>query len=85
MVADFLADSQTEKLFAGASILNRVGQPSHISEAVLLLLSDKFSYTTGSELLVDGGVIAKSSLVRTLGSHTLLHSKLSQIGLESLL
>jgi NAD(P)-dependent dehydrogenase (short-subunit alcohol dehydrogenase family) len=38
--------------------MNRVGQPSEVAEAVLWLLSDASSYVTGTDLVVDGGVLA---------------------------
>ncbi|WP_223545430.1 SDR family NAD(P)-dependent oxidoreductase [Pseudomonas sp. A-B-19] len=59
MVAEYLADKSTEELLANAAILKRVGKPSEVSETVAFLLSDRSSYMTGSELVVDGGVTAQ--------------------------
>lgn len=53
------ADKSTEELLANAAILKRVGKPSEVSETVVFLLSDRSSYMTGSELVVDGGVTAQ--------------------------
>lgn len=39
--------------------LGRVGTPQDIADACLFLLSDKASFVTGTELLVDGGCMAK--------------------------
>jgi len=39
--------------------LGRVGDPQDIANAVLFLLSDKASFVTGTELIVDGGCMAK--------------------------
>ncbi len=39
--------------------LGRVGTPRDMSNAVLFLLSDAASFITGTELIVDGGVLAK--------------------------
>ena len=42
--------------------LGRLGQPLDVAKAVLWLLSDESSYTTGSHLVCDGGVMAKASI-----------------------
>lgn len=39
--------------------LGRVGEVEDIANAVMFLLSDKASYITGTELVVDGGCLAK--------------------------
>ena len=39
--------------------LGRVGTPHDMANAVLFLLSDAASFITGTELIVDGGVLAK--------------------------
>src|SRR5262249_32819339 len=39
--------------------LGRLGTPQAIANACLFLLSDKASYITGTELIVDGGLMAK--------------------------
>ncbi|MDX1513981.1 MAG: SDR family NAD(P)-dependent oxidoreductase [Gammaproteobacteria bacterium] len=39
--------------------LGRVGTPRDMAEAVAFLLSDRASYITGTELLVDGGLLAR--------------------------
>ncbi len=38
--------------------MGRVGQPREVAYAILFLACDESSYTTGSELLVDGGIAA---------------------------
>jgi len=38
--------------------LGRVGKPKDISEAVLFLLSDKSEWMSGSEMVIDGGLLA---------------------------
>ena len=45
---------------AGAIPLGRVGEPADLANAALFLLSDKASWITGTELIVDGGLMAKS-------------------------
>ena len=39
--------------------LGRVGQTKDIANACLFLLSDEASFITGTELIVDGGCLAK--------------------------
>ena len=39
--------------------LGRVGEVEDIANATMFLLSDKASYITGTELIVDGGCLAK--------------------------
>lgn len=38
--------------------ISRVGQPEEVAELVLFLASDKSSYSTGSEFVIDGGLLA---------------------------
>jgi len=45
--------------FSKAVPLGRVGTTQDMANATLFLLSDKASFITGTELLVDGGVLAK--------------------------
>jgi NAD(P)-dependent dehydrogenase (short-subunit alcohol dehydrogenase family) len=42
--------------------LGRLAQPSEVAKAVAWLLSDESEYVTGSHLVCDGGVLAKSSI-----------------------
>ena len=42
--------------------LGRIAQPDEPARAVLWLLSDDSSYVTGSQLICDGGILAKSSI-----------------------
>ena len=43
----------------GAAVLNRLGEPEEIAEAVIFLCSDRASYITGQLLSVDGGSAVK--------------------------
>ncbi|WP_020500020.1 SDR family NAD(P)-dependent oxidoreductase [Sciscionella marina] len=47
---------------AGEVPLGRLARPDEIAECVLWLLSDRSSFTTGSLVGCDGGVLAKSSI-----------------------
>ena len=42
--------------------LGRLGQPEDPGRAVIWLLSEESSYVTGSHLVCDGGILAKSSI-----------------------
>jgi NAD(P)-dependent dehydrogenase (short-subunit alcohol dehydrogenase family) len=50
---------ETEKRFASAEPLKRLGEPSEIGEAVAWLCSDAASYVTGHPMSVDGGYMAR--------------------------
>jgi 3-oxoacyl-[acyl-carrier protein] reductase len=39
--------------------LNRIGTTDDVANAVLFLVSDEASFITGTNLMVDGGYIAK--------------------------
>jgi NAD(P)-dependent dehydrogenase (short-subunit alcohol dehydrogenase family) len=41
--------------------LGRLGEPAEVAEAVVWLWSDAAGYVTGSHLVVDGGLMAKSA------------------------
>jgi NAD(P)-dependent dehydrogenase (short-subunit alcohol dehydrogenase family) len=44
---------------AGAIPLGRVGTTQDMADAILFLLSDRASFITGTELIVDGGLLAR--------------------------
>ena len=50
-------DPETEKRLVARVPLARMGQPEEVARAVLFLASDASSYTTGCEIMVDGGVV----------------------------
>ena len=39
-------------------MLNRIGDPREVANAILFLASDEASFITGSHLMVDGGATA---------------------------
>ena len=56
MIADLPAEIAAD--FARRTPLGRRGEPDEIARTVLFLVSDDASYLTGSEVVVDGGVLA---------------------------
>jgi len=53
---------EAERWLAGEAALapmQRIGDPSEIAEVVAFLLSDKASFVTGAEVIVDGGAMVR--------------------------
>ena len=50
------------ELIAGQVPLGRLGEVDEIAAAITWLLSSRSSYVTGSQLVVDGGVLARASI-----------------------
>lgn len=59
MTSEILADPEGSTALLGTTIMSRAGQPEEVSAVVLFLASDESSFMTGSELVVDGGYIAR--------------------------
>lgn len=59
MQARWDADPSKREAVARALPLGRVGTPRDMANACLFLLSDRASFITGTELLVDGGLLAR--------------------------
>jgi NAD(P)-dependent dehydrogenase (short-subunit alcohol dehydrogenase family) len=52
-------DNETRTRVAGLHPLGRMGQDANIADAITFLASDRASFVTGSELVVDGGFTAQ--------------------------
>jgi NAD(P)-dependent dehydrogenase (short-subunit alcohol dehydrogenase family) len=59
MVADLMADPELGPLVMSKIPMARMGTATEVAKMVLFLASDDSSYTTGSELVVDGGYSAQ--------------------------
>lgn len=58
MTRPFGTDSKSEDTRAYTSPIARIGRPDEVANLVLWLASDKSSYCTGAEFIVDGGASA---------------------------
>lgn len=58
MTAEYESDPSKHEMLVGVTVMGRIGQAVEVSEAVAFLLSDRASYMTGSEMVVDGGFTA---------------------------
>lgn len=59
MTADLLKDKETVKHLREMASLGRVGKSEEIAYGALFLASDESSFMTGSDLVIDGGCLAK--------------------------
>lgn len=55
---DYFSDPEQTQLILGSTVMARPGECTEVSAALIFLASDGASYMTGSELVVDGGMIA---------------------------
>ena len=55
---DSVATAEAKTFLAGATALQRLGNPDEIAKAVLFLSSDAASFISGTELVVDGGYLS---------------------------
>jgi len=58
MIAAARDPQKMEAIFSGAAPLGRLAQPIEVARTILFLASDESAFTTGAELVVDGGLTA---------------------------
>jgi NAD(P)-dependent dehydrogenase (short-subunit alcohol dehydrogenase family) len=61
------ATPERREAFEHHTPLGRLGEPEDIARAVRFLMSDEASYVTGTQLIVDGGVLAQGGTPRPAG------------------
>lgn len=54
-IATPMLDDDTQVRLAATSSFGRIGQPAEVADTIAFLVSDKASFITGAELVVDGG------------------------------
>jgi NAD(P)-dependent dehydrogenase (short-subunit alcohol dehydrogenase family) len=59
MTAAIYQDPERIKAMEQRTPLPMVGLPQHIADACLFLLSERAAFITGTDLMVDGGLMAK--------------------------
>lgn len=62
MTRDHLSDGEHRHHIAGRTPLRTVGAPEDIANAVLYLASDLSAFVTGTDILIDGGLISALNL-----------------------
>jgi 3(or 17)beta-hydroxysteroid dehydrogenase len=58
MIASARDPNKLENNFIQAAPLGRLAQPDEVARAILFLASDESAFTTGAELVIDGGLTA---------------------------
>jgi 3(or 17)beta-hydroxysteroid dehydrogenase len=58
MIASARDPARRRTAYAAAAPLNRLAQPIDVAQTILFLASDESAFTTGAEMLVDGGLTA---------------------------
>lgn len=58
MIASARDPKKLENNFAQAAPLGRLAQPDEVARTILFLASDESAFTTGAELVIDGGLTA---------------------------
>lgn len=56
--AQSLGNNEVVAQVAAMHPLGHLGEPQNVADAVVFLASDRAAFTTGSELVVDGGMVA---------------------------
>lgn len=58
ILEDFKKDHGREKVEGAVALLGRAGQPEDIAQAIVFLLSEQAAWLNGTDLCVDGGLLA---------------------------
>lgn len=85
MLNNPLAKKMTSKTFNNTILLRRAGKAEEIAQPALFLASDKSSYITGTDIVVDGGWASVAAYLGNERQNNMLDLLKKKEGVENFL